>query len=208
MAHHILAMLIAGGVISGIHALGPDHWLPHVVVSRAQGWSLGKALRVTLLSAAGHVGLTVLLGLAIIYLFVEVEVMSEALTSSVIAVLLGVAAIIFILRGLRRKEHRHGRVMSDGAATVMLFLVATLPPCYAILPLFLAASVFGWTLALSLVLMFSLLTVAVMLTLVTLGRRSYDALKESGILRRLEEREDLIVGTVFALLAVSTLLGI
>lgn len=208
MPHHIVAMLVAGGIISALHALGPDHWLPHVVVSRAQGWSLGKALQVTLLSAAGHVGLTVFLGMAIIYVLVEVEFMSEAITSTVVAVLLAIAAVGFMARGLRRRGHEHRRVMSDGAATLMLFLVATLPPCYAILPLFVAASVYGWTLALSLALVFSLLTVGVMLTLVLLGRKGYAVLERSGFLQRLEEREDLIIAGVFAFLAVFTLLGI
>jgi hypothetical protein len=208
MPHHVVAMLIAGGVIAGLHALGPDHWLPHVVVSKAQGWSLGRTLRVTLLSAAGHVGLTVILGIAIIYLFVETRILSEALTSTIASVLLAAASIAFILRGLWRRRHEHRRVMSDGAATVMLVLVATFPPCYAILPLFVAASVYGWPLALSLALVFSLLTVGVMVTLVAMGRKGYAGLEESGLLRRLEEREDLIVGAVLAFLAVSTVLGL
>ncbi|MCJ2519968.1 MAG: hypothetical protein LN412_03340, partial [Candidatus Thermoplasmatota archaeon] len=73
MVHNMLAMLVAGSVITILHALGPDHWLPHVMVSKAQGWNIGRTLRVTLLASLGHVGLTIVLGLLIIYLVVELE---------------------------------------------------------------------------------------------------------------------------------------
>ncbi|MFQ5837892.1 MAG: hypothetical protein ACE5HJ_03825 [Thermoplasmata archaeon] len=208
MVHHVLAMLIAGGVISALHALGPDHWLPHVMVSKAQGWSMAKTLRVTLLSATGHVGLTVILGMLIIYLVMEFGAVSEALTSTVMAIVLGAVGLLFLAKGFRGEGHAHKKVMSDGAATLVLVLIASFPPCYAVLPLFLAASAYGWELALSLALLFSLLTVGVMLTLVTLGRRGYAALKQSGILHRLEEREDLIIGIVFIFLALFVWAGL
>ncbi len=207
MTHHIAAMLVAGGVITLLHALGPDHWLPHVTVSKAQGWSMARTLKVTLLSATGHVGLTIILGLAIIYLVIEVELASEAITSTIMAAFLAALGLLFVIRDLRPRGHAHRKVMSDGAATLVLFLVASFPPCYAILPLFLAASAYGWSLALSLAILFSLLTVGVMVTLVVLGRKGYAALDRSGILRRLEERQNLIIGVVFLFLAVTLWLG-
>ncbi len=90
----------------------------------------------------------------------------------------------------------------------MLVLVAAFPPCYAILPLFLAAGAWGWGLGLSLALLFSGLTVGTMLLLVALGRRGYATLARRGILHRLEERQDLFLGAVFLLLAVAVWLGL
>lgn len=208
MVHHILAMLVAGSVITILHALGPDHWLPHIMVSKAQGWNIGRTLRVTLLASIGHVGLTILLGLLIIYLVVELEMGSQSLTNTIMALVLLVVGLLFIARGFRRGRHTHERVMSDGTATLMLFLVASFPPCYAILPLFLAASAYGWALGLSLALLFSLLTIGVMLTLVVLGRKGYAALGQRGILHRLEDRQNTIIGVVFIFLAGIIWLGL
>src|SRR3990167_8650844 len=39
-----------------IHTLlGPDHYVPFAVISRASGWSLGKTMWVTVLCGFGHV---------------------------------------------------------------------------------------------------------------------------------------------------------
>ncbi len=207
MVHQPLAMLIAGSVITVLHALGPDHWLPHILVSKAQGWTIARTLRVTLLASLGHIGLTIVLGMAIVFLVVEMELGSQALTNTIMAMVLLALGLLFIFRGFRPKPHRE-RAMSDGAATLVLFLVASFPPCYAILPLFLAASSYGWGLGLSLALVFSLLTVGVMLTLVAIGRKGYTALNRRGLLRRLEEREDTIIGIVFVFLAGVIWLGV
>lgn len=208
MVHQVITLLIAGGLISAVHALGPDHWLPHVVVSRAQGWTLAKALRVTLVAATAHIGLTVVLGLLIIFLLAEVEPALEALTSTVMAFILAAIGLLFVARGFLRPEHTHRTMMSDGAATAILVLVAAFPPCYAILPLFLAAGIYGWGIAVGLALTFSVITIAVMLVLVTLGRRGYTAIERSRLIRLLERREPFIVGVVFILLSLVVAAGL
>ncbi len=57
--------LILGAASVGlIHTLlGPDHYLPFILLSKARGWSLGRTLRVTLTCGAGHVTASLLLGL-------------------------------------------------------------------------------------------------------------------------------------------------
>lgn len=201
MAHHAAAILAAGTAITVLHALGPDHWLPHVVVSRAQGWSLARTLRVTLLAATGHVGLTLALGGLLLVLVTDVEPVAGALTEALMAAVLAALGLLFLARGVLRPHRAPRQPMGDGTATVLLVLVATFPPCYAILPLVLAAGTLGWAVGLPLLLLFAGLTVALMVSLVTLGRSGVGALEREGPLRWLEAREDLVVGTVFLLLA-------
>ncbi len=43
-----------------LHAALPTHWLPFVLVGRAQGWSGRKTLAVTALAGSGHVISTVI----------------------------------------------------------------------------------------------------------------------------------------------------
>src|SRR3712207_6428279 len=52
-----------GFVIAFLHAAIPTHWLPFVLVGRAQGWSGRKTLGVAVLAGGGHIASTVALGL-------------------------------------------------------------------------------------------------------------------------------------------------
>lgn len=166
-----------------------------------------RTLRVTLLAALSHVGLTVGLGVFITFVVVGLELVSEALTNTIMAIALVALGLLFIVRHFVAGGHAHRAVMSDGAATFVLLMVAAFPPCYAILPLFLATGTLGWGPSLVLALIFSLLTVGLMLIMVTLGRRGYSVLDEKGILHSLEDRQNLIIGGVFLLLAVVLWLG-
>ena len=46
-----------------LHALFPTHWLPFVLVGRAQGWALRRVLAVATVAATGHILFTTLVGL-------------------------------------------------------------------------------------------------------------------------------------------------
>ena len=57
--------VIAGtaATIGLVHTLiGPDHYLPFIVISRARGWKLPKTLFISFLCGLGHVLSSVLLG--------------------------------------------------------------------------------------------------------------------------------------------------
>lgn len=46
--------------------IGPDHYLPFIVISRARGWRLPKTLFVSFLCGLGHVGRSIILAGAMI----------------------------------------------------------------------------------------------------------------------------------------------
>lgn len=50
-----------GGAAALLHAALPTHWLPFVLVGRAQGWSGRKTLAVTALAGGGHIVTTLAL---------------------------------------------------------------------------------------------------------------------------------------------------
>jgi nickel/cobalt exporter len=60
-----LQILIATAAFLGfIHTLlGPDHYLPFIVLSKARKWSQSKTLWITFISGVGHVGGSVILGI-------------------------------------------------------------------------------------------------------------------------------------------------
>jgi len=56
-------LLIAAVTLAVLHtALGPDHYLPFVMIGRARKWSMARILFVTLLCGIGHVGSSIVLG--------------------------------------------------------------------------------------------------------------------------------------------------
>ncbi len=166
MALQGAAFLGAGLLITVLHTTSPDHWLPFVVVGRARRWALVKTLRLTLLSSLTHVGLTIVLGLAIALLSLELLERLEGLQGIFTGVML--TALGFALVAL---QARHGTCAcavpaTEGAAGATVFSVVALAPCYPILPVFLAVQDLGWEVTLGLAALFAVVTVAMMAALV------------------------------------------
>ncbi len=62
-ASGLAALCITAASIGFIHTLvGPDHYLPFIVMARAGRWSLPKTALVTFLCGLGHIGSSVVLG--------------------------------------------------------------------------------------------------------------------------------------------------
>jgi nickel/cobalt exporter len=57
-------LLVSAATLGVIHTLlGPDHYLPFIVLSRARKWTRTRTLWITLISGVGHVTGSVILGL-------------------------------------------------------------------------------------------------------------------------------------------------
>lgn len=101
-------------------ALGPDHYLPFVMMAKVRNWTMLKTTWITLLCGMGHVLSSVLLGLLGIYLGAEVMKLEalEAYRGTVAAWLLigfGFAYFIWgIHRAFKHKSHSHIHVHSSG----------------------------------------------------------------------------------------------
>jgi len=100
--------------------IGPDHYLPFIVMSRARRWPLPKTLLISFLSGLGHVLSSVVLGFAGIALGIAVARLEgiESVRGSLAAWLLisfGFAYFVWGLwRALKRRPHSHAHVHSEG----------------------------------------------------------------------------------------------
>ena len=121
MDNSIIILCGTAASIGLLHtALGPDHYLPFIMMGRARRWSLAKTAWITFLCGLGHVLSSVLLGLAGVLLGIQVmklEVL-EAFRGSIAAWLLIGFGFAYFLWGMRRailnRPHRH--VHSHGDA--------------------------------------------------------------------------------------------
>ena len=147
----ILSILATGFAVAFFHAALPTHWLPFVLVSRAQGWSSRKMLLVTALAGAAHVVVTLVLGSLVALAGVTLERFiggGAAWISAGLLFALGgwylarhfVATQRLAVAGGAPAPAESKRYGSDAAAIGALVLMLTLSPCEAFLPVFLSAA--------------------------------------------------------------------
>jgi len=116
-------LLIAGtaATLGFVHTvLGPDHYLPFIVMSRARKWPLSKTLLISFLCGLGHGLSSVLLGFLGIALGVAVFKLEniESFRGGVAAWLLIGFGFAYFIWGLRRaiknRPHKHIHFHADG----------------------------------------------------------------------------------------------
>lgn len=114
MNSEIIVLCGTAASLGFIHtALGPDHYLPFIVMGRARRWPLAKTAWITFLCGLGHVMSSVVLGL--IGIFVGIQVMKleafEGFRGSIAAWLLigfGFAYFVWgVHRAIRNRPHQH-----------------------------------------------------------------------------------------------------
>jgi sulfite exporter TauE/SafE len=110
----------AASIGVGHTLLGPDHYLPFVVLARARGWSKSTTVLITVLCGIGHVGSSMVLGTIGIALGVAVARVEgiESARGDLAAWLLTAFGLIYMVWGLRRavrhRAHSHPHAHVDG----------------------------------------------------------------------------------------------
>ena len=140
-------ILLTTIIVSGLHALIPNHSLPILAVGKRYEWSVLKMSMVTVLAALAHILSTISIGLIIAYagvnLHQELSIVFRVFTP-LILILMGVYFLWqhhihnhFHLDQVKGKEHTD--------AKVILFIVSAMffAPCLEIEAVFFAASNFG-----------------------------------------------------------------
>ncbi|MEQ8263771.1 hypothetical protein [Pseudohaliea sp.] len=114
MTPEIIALMAAAASIALVHTLlGPDHYLPFVALARGRGWSLRRALAVTLFCGSGHIVGSVLLGFLGLYLGIRLGTLEwiEGLRGDLAGWALVAFGLVYFSWGLRRaqrsREHSH-----------------------------------------------------------------------------------------------------
>ena len=178
--------------------LGPDHYLPFLMLARARGWTHGRTVAITVACGVGHVASSLLLGTAVVMLGLAVAPLAriEQVRGGLAAWALVIFGAAYFLWGVRRavrrsrdlEPHAHGDCvhMHAGSSTAhahhdagasrsattfwVLFTIFVLGPCEPMIPLFvLPASRGRWGLAIGSALLFSVLTIATMVAVTLLS---------------------------------------
>jgi len=123
LSDSLVVLTSSAALIGLIHTLmGPDHYLPFVMMSRVRGWSRPKTAAVTALCGAGHVLSSVVLGGVGIAAGIAVSRLEavESTRGTVAAWLFVAFGLTYGVWGLRRalknRPHKHLHLHSGGVA--------------------------------------------------------------------------------------------
>jgi len=121
LSQEMALLTITAASLGFFHTLlGPDHYLPFVVMARARRWSQARTAWITLLCGVGHIGSSVALGLAGIALGIAVTRLEgiEALRGDLAAWALIAFGLVYFVWGLRKawrnRPHEHVHIHEDG----------------------------------------------------------------------------------------------
>ena len=197
MTDNLTALTITAASLAFVHTvLGPDHYLPFIVMSRARKWTIYKTSWVTLLSGFGHVISSILLGTIGIGVGIALNKLEfmESVRGDLAAwlfVLFGLAYMSWgIYRAVKNRPHRHIHHHGNGTMHLhehshheehdhthknnitpwILFTIFFLGPCEPLIPLLMypAAQNSSWGVA-QVSIVFGLVTMLTMLVLVLLA---------------------------------------
>jgi ABC-type nickel/cobalt efflux system permease component RcnA len=121
MGTELNILIISAASIGFLHTLlGPDHYLPFVMMAKARKWTTAKTLWITGISGLGHVASSVILGAIGISIGVAVTSLEsiEASRGGIAAWFLIAFGLVYFVYGMRRaikgKKHSHLHVHEDG----------------------------------------------------------------------------------------------
>jgi len=162
------SLLIGSLLISLLHAVIPNHWLPVLAIGKKEGWSLAETTRITFIAGMAHVISTVTVGLLLGLIGIELAVHIEDFTR-----IIGPSVLILIGLYFVRQHytHHHFHLQKEQiekkrkkSSIILALIVAMfLSPCMEIEAYFLLAGSKGWYVLAAIATMYSIITIARML---------------------------------------------
>ena len=199
-------ILITSFLISLLHALIPNHWLPILAIAKQQKWTLGEVLTTTTLAALAHVFSTIVIGCA-------VGLVGIRLNQSAAEIMYWISPSILILMGLffiwqhHRHHHFHleAKLLASYSKKKIIYLLVIamfFSPCLEVTALYFAAGNYGWTAVTAISLVYLVLT--------TLGMVGWVAIAYRGLQKwnwhALEHNAGIISGFTLMIAGVLALL--
>lgn len=230
MENSITILAVTAVSLGFFHTLmGPDHYLPFIVLSQAKKWSTKNTMLITFLCGLGHVLSSVVLGIIGIGIGISVNklVSVESVRGNIagwLFIAFGLVYTIISIRNLVRKkththrhfhpgglehEHEHNHMKEHvhvheeeivSATPWILFLIFVFGPCEPLIPLLMyPAAENNITGAIIVAILFSVVTIATMMSIVLVFKLGLTSIN----LKPLEKYNHVIAGAVILLSGVA-----
>lgn len=122
LSNDLYLLAITAASIGFIHTvIGPDHYLPFIVISKARSWSIKKTMLVTALCGIAHILSSVLLGIIGISMGLLLSKLKfiESFRGNIAAWALITFGLIYTVWALQKlyknRVHQHAHVHQDGS---------------------------------------------------------------------------------------------
>ena len=165
MNESLWILTLTAGSIGVVHTvIGPDHYIPFIMMARARGWNRTRTMGVTFLCGIGHVLSSIILGAVGIAFGVALKKLEliESVRGELAAWALITFGIVYMIWGLqaawKRHPHEHEHVHENGTehshqhthlfghshghvrdgksmTTWTLFAIFVLGPCEPLIPI-------------------------------------------------------------------------
>jgi len=206
--NELLILSISAASLGFVHTiLGPDHYLPFIVLSKARKWSQSKTLWITFISGIGHVGSSVIIGFIGIAMGISLHKLKtfESYRGEIVAYMLIAFGILYSIYGVYKiakkgahfhlpafltpksiRKHHAGHLneeLESGEKKVnitpwILFLIFVFGPCEVLIPMLIFPAFEHSVIGVFWVAtVFGITTILTMLVIVYQGYRGFGFLK-------------------------------
>lgn len=200
-------VFIGSLVLSIIHALIPNHWIPLIAISKTEKWSTKETLFATFITGISHTLSTIAIGIIVGIVGYKLTENYSNITKIAAPVILCLIGIIYLILDLRSSHHHHhfdenininNNKKSKWAILISLSIAMFLTPCIEIEAYYFQAGVIGWLGIFIVSSVYLCVTLLIMFTLVYLGLKGINKFNS----HFLEHHEKLFTGIVLIILGV------
>jgi hypothetical protein len=196
-------IFIGSLLLSLIHALIPNHWIPLIAISKTEKWTQHQTLWATLITGFSHTLSTIVIGIIIGLIGYKLSASYSIISTVAAPVILTGLGLIYVILDIRGGHHHEGNEPATSssdktgkakwrAILTSLSVAMFLTPCIEIEAYYFQAGTTGWTGILIVSVVYLLTTLTVMLLLVYFGMKGIQTFKS----HFLEHHEKGITGTV------------
>ncbi len=164
-------LFLGSFALSILHALIPNHWLPLVAIAKTEQWSTRETLWAAFFTSLAHLASTILIGILIGYIGIELARNYEFVPRIVApSILVAIGVVFLILDFISRKKHEHNYNISHpkSRTAIILSLCAAMfmTPCLEIEAYYFQAASFGTTGILIVSIVYLIVTISSIISLV------------------------------------------
>jgi nickel/cobalt transporter (NicO) family protein len=206
-------IFIGSLILSTIHALIPNHWLPLIAVGKTEKWTQNQTLWATVITGVAHTLSTIIIGIVVGLIGYKLAARYSAISETIAPGILIGLGCIYLFRDFISHNHHHSHavkplITEPGqnksrwiAILTSLSIAMFLTPCIEIEAYYFQAGTIGWIGIFIVSAVYLMTTVVIMLLLVYLGMKGVKTFKS----HFLEHHEKGITGIVLVALGILAL---
>ena len=203
----MIPILFGAVILSMIHAIMPDHWIPVVMIGKTERWSRKEIFWITALIAIPHIISTILIGIIIGIIGYTLSSTHEFVMGIAAPLILVALGLVYVSLDFKaHNQHSHESFIKTNTLSKKSKFAIILPlatalffsPCVAIGSYFFVAGTRGWSGIFIVSAIYLIVTILGMILMVNLGLKGMGKIKWTF----LEQHEKGVTGMVLVALGI------